>query len=91
MISTNEIIEDLKGMSNRYMVCLESYIIPKSVLDMYIDHLENMQANSVLSQEPRVDNCTHVFNAPLGDKPQYCKCMATVRIPSPPKSETDGK
>jgi hypothetical protein len=36
----NDVIEDLKGMSNNYMVCLQSYVIPKSVLDMYIEHLE---------------------------------------------------
>ena len=37
--SMDEVIDDLKSMSNNYLVCLESYVIPKSVLDMYIEHL----------------------------------------------------
>ena len=41
--SMNEVIEDLKSMSNNYIVCLQSYVIPKSVLDMYIEHLEGRQ------------------------------------------------
>jgi|GEM_PF-3844157 len=39
----NEIIDDLKSMSNNYLVCNQSYVIPKSVLDMYIEHLEGRQ------------------------------------------------
>ena len=39
----NEVIEDLKSMSNNYLVCNQSYVIPKSVLDMYIEHLEGRQ------------------------------------------------
>lgn len=39
----NEVIEDLKSMSNNYLVCNQSYVIPKSVLDMYIEHLEYRQ------------------------------------------------
>lgn len=39
----NEVIDDLKSMSNNYLVCNQSYVIPKSVLDMYIEHLEGRQ------------------------------------------------
>lgn len=36
-----EVIEDLKKMSNNYLVCNQSYVVPKSVLDLYIEHLES--------------------------------------------------
>jgi hypothetical protein len=40
-VPISEIIEDLRGMSNNYLVCNQSYVIPKSVIDMYIEYLEN--------------------------------------------------
>jgi 23S rRNA C2498 (ribose-2'-O)-methylase RlmM len=36
-----DILEDLKSMSNRYIVSLQSYVIPKSVLDLYIEYLDS--------------------------------------------------
>lgn len=38
-----DILEDLKQMSNNYIVCNQSYVIPKSVLDMYIEYLEGQR------------------------------------------------
>lgn len=35
-----DVIDDLKDMSNKYMVVNGSYFIPKSVLDLYIEYLE---------------------------------------------------
>lgn len=43
IINYNNIIEDLKDISNKYMVCNQSYVIPKSVLDIYIDYLDNIK------------------------------------------------
>lgn len=39
--TVTEVVDDLKDISNKYIVCLQSCIIPKSVLDMYIEHLES--------------------------------------------------
>ena len=40
-LPVTEVIDNLKNMANNYIVCLQSYVIPKSVLDLYIEHLEN--------------------------------------------------
>lgn len=36
-----DIIDGLKMMSNNYIVYDSNYVIPKSVLDMYIEYIEN--------------------------------------------------
>ena len=38
-----DILEDLKQMANNYIVCNQSYVIPKSVLDMYIEYLDGQR------------------------------------------------
>ena len=35
-----DVIDDLKQMSNNYMVVNGSYVIPKSVLDLYVEYLD---------------------------------------------------
>lgn len=40
-IKSQGILDDLKDMSNKYIVCNSSYVIPKSVIDLYIEYLES--------------------------------------------------
>lgn len=36
-----DVIDDLRNMSNNYQVVSQCYVIPKSVLDIYIEYLES--------------------------------------------------
>jgi len=38
-----DVIEDLKSMSNNYQVISECYVIPKSVIDIFIEYLESQR------------------------------------------------
>jgi len=37
----NDVIEDMKSMSNNYQVINTCYVIPKRVLDIFIEYLES--------------------------------------------------
>jgi len=41
--TVNAIIDEMKAMSNNYQVLNEQYVISKSVLDVFIEHIEAQQ------------------------------------------------
>lgn len=55
-MKTAEIIDELKSMVNNYVVLNGQYVIPKSVLDIYIEHLETAEQTQPVSSKLHLPN-----------------------------------
>ena len=47
-MNKEQIIEELKSTSNKYLVLDGCYVVPKTVLDIFVEHLESHQTQRIL-------------------------------------------